>query len=95
MAMKSTKIFLFILLLSIKAMAQNKKSVMLKLPDTGQQTSYTLTFGEDADFNINAPYFILNNAQLLTDTITGLMWQRADAGETTFENALNYADTST
>ena len=71
MAMKSTKIFLFILLLSIKAMAQNKKSVMLKLPDTGQQTSYTLTFGEDADFNINAPYFILNNAQLLTDTITG------------------------
>ena len=95
MESKFAKIFLFILLIAINAIAQNKKSVMLKLPDTGQQTSYTLTFGEDADFNINAPYFILNNSQLLTDTITGLMWQRADAGETTFENALNYADTST
>ncbi len=95
MKIKSVKIFLLVLLLAINAIAQNKKSVMLKLPDTGQQTSYTLTFGEDADFNINPPFYFLNNAAILTDTLTGLMWQRADAGEMTFENALNYADTST
>ena len=95
MESKLAKMLSFILLIAINANAQNKKSVILKLPDTGQQTSYTLTFGEDADFNINPPFYFLNNAAILTDTLTGLMWQRADAGEMTFENALNYADTST
>ncbi|MEY3842672.1 MAG: hypothetical protein RIR80_243 [Bacteroidota bacterium] len=95
MKIKFAKIFLLVLLLAIKVIAQNKKSVMLKLPDTGQQSSYTLTFGEDADFNINPPFYILNNAAILSDTVTGLMWQRADAGEMTYENALIYADTCT
>jgi len=48
---------------------------MLRLPDTGQTTSYTSTFGEDNDYTIYSPYFTLNGNGTVTDTITGLMWQ--------------------
>ncbi len=68
---------------------------MLRLPDTGEKTSYTSTFGEDADYLINDPYYINNGNGTITDTITGLMWQRTDGGEMTFENALIYCDTLT
>ncbi len=63
---------------------------MLRLPDTGQTTSYTGTFGEDADFTINAPWFALNGDGTVTDTITGLMWQQLDGGEMTIEAAEAY-----
>lgn len=66
---------------------------MLRLPDTGQSTSYTTTFGEDNDYTINAPFFINNGNGTITDTITGLMWQRGDGGEMTVENATTYCDT--
>lgn len=95
MKLKFAKLLLLLVFFAIQMNAQSTKSVILKLPDTGQQNSYTLTFGEDADFSINPPFFILNSAKVLTDTVTGLMWQRADAGEMTFEKAMLYADTST
>ena len=66
---------------------------MLKLPDTGQTGDFTTTFGEDADYSINVPFFIKNNNGTITDTITGLMWQQADGGEMTVERAVIYADT--
>lgn len=68
---------------------------MKRLPDTGQNTSYTSTFGEDNDFSINAPFFIDNGDGTITDTITGLMWQKLDGGEMTIENAVIYSDTLT
>lgn len=68
---------------------------MLRLPDTGQNQSYTNTFGEDADFNFNVPFFIKETNGTVIDTLTGLMWQQADGGEMTYANALMYADTST
>lgn len=68
---------------------------MMRLPDTGQSTSYTSTFGEDADFNFNIPFFILNGNGTVTDTITTLMWQQNDGGEMTIENAIIYCDTLT
>jgi len=81
--------FLFI---NLSSNAQVIKSI-LKLPDTGQNTSYTTTFGEDNDYNINTPYYVnLGNGTIL-DTITGLMWQQGDSGELTFENAKIYIDT--
>lgn len=95
MKLKFAKLLFTLVFFANQMYAQNTKSVMLKLPDTGQQNSYTLTFGEDADFNINPPYFIINSAKVVTDTVTGLMWQRADAGEMTYEKALLYADSST
>ena len=65
---------------------------MLRLPDTGETTTYTTTFGEDNDYTINPPFFLLNGNGTVTDTITGLMWQQTDGGEMTIENAIIYCD---
>ncbi|MCX6161977.1 MAG: SUMF1/EgtB/PvdO family nonheme iron enzyme [Ignavibacteriae bacterium] len=61
-----------------------------RLPDTGQTADYTPTFGEDSDYLINAPSFTNNSNGTITDNITGLIWQKTDGGEMTFENALTY-----
>jgi len=45
------------------------------LPDTGQQTSLTDTYGEDHDYTINPPSYTLNSNGTTTDNVTGLMWQ--------------------
>ena len=68
---------------------------MLRLPDTGENIGYTNTFGEDADYLINMPYFTANNNGTVKDTITGLLWQKTDGGEMTYENAILYCDTLT
>ena len=71
-------------------LCQTYNKTMQRLPDTGQNNSYTSTFGEDNDFLIYSPYFLLNGNGTVTDTITGLMWQQADGGEMTIENAIQY-----
>jgi len=75
--------------------AQSVKKTMLRLPDTGESTSYTNTFGEDHDYNINTPFFKIHGNGTLADTVTGLMWQQTDGGEMTIENARIYCDTLT
>jgi hypothetical protein len=60
------------------------------LPDTGQATSYTLTKGEDSDFDFRAPSLKDNGDGTITDNITGLMWQKSDGGEMSYENASSY-----
>ena len=50
------------------------------LPDTGQVTSLTSTFGEDHDYTINPPSYTLNGDGTTTDNVTGLMWQSSDDG---------------
>ena len=76
------------------ALAQIPKT-MHRLPDTGQTQSYTTTPGEDADFDINLPFFILNGDGTTTDSVTGLMWQQMDGGEMTFENAVIFCENLT
>jgi hypothetical protein len=92
--MTKTKIF-FVAGLLIGAfhytLAQSVQKTIKRLPDTGQTTSYTTTPGEDADYNINPPFFINNSNGTITDTITGLMWQQVDGGEMTFDKATTYA----
>lgn len=86
-----TQIISFLLLLSMAtSYSQNVEKTMIRLPDTGQNQSYTNTFGEDNDFNIYMPYFTINGNGTVTDTITGLMWQQGDGGEMTIENAHTY-----
>lgn len=75
--------------------AQQWLRTMKRLPDTGQETSYTTTPGEDADYKINPPFFIINPDGTATDTVTGLMWQRVDGPEMTVEKARIYCDTLT
>jgi hypothetical protein len=52
------------------------------LPDTGQLTSLTNTFGEDHDYTINPPSYTLNGDGTTTDNVTGLMWQSSDDNNT-------------
>lgn len=65
---------------------------MRRLPDTGQAQSFTNTFGEDADYSQNPPFFKINGDGTVTDTVTGLMWQQADGGEMTIENAVAFCE---
>jgi hypothetical protein len=68
---------------------------MRRLPDTGENTSYTSTFGEDNDYNFNTPFFIINANGTVTDTVTQLMWQQTEGAEMTYANAKIYCDTLT
>ncbi|MDA8140178.1 MAG: DUF1566 domain-containing protein [Desulfobacteraceae bacterium] len=58
-----------------------------KIPDTGQTTSYTNTFGEDADYSINPQSYTKLDANgnalpdsaatwaMVRDNVTGLIWE--------------------
>jgi hypothetical protein len=62
------------------------------LADTGQTGDFTSAFGEDSDYTINPPSFTDNANGTVTDNIAGLMWQKSDGGEMTYENALVYCE---
>jgi hypothetical protein len=64
---------------------------MKHLPDTGQTVKYTKTPGEDADVTINPPSFSDPGDGTIVDNVTGLMWQKDDGGEMTWERAAEYA----
>ena len=83
---------LIILLLGFSSNAQVIQKTMKRLPDTGQTQSFTNTYGEDHDYSINLPAFYDNGDGTVTDTITGLMWQKTDGGERTFASARAYVD---
>ncbi len=93
--MKTPILLASTILISTSAVGQSVIKTMKRLPDTGETSSYTSTFGEDNDYTINAPYFINNGDGTVTDTVTGLMWQKTDGGEMTIERAVNYCDTLT
>ena len=76
-------------------MSVKSSNSMAKLPDTGQTTDYTATFGEDSDYSINIPSFTKEGDGTVIDNVTGLMWQRTDGGEMTFEKSSVYCDTLT
>lgn len=60
------------------------------IPDTGQTTSYTNTAGEDSDYLINPQAFVDHSDGTVSESITGLLWQKLDGGELTFEAAQSY-----
>ena len=91
--MLKNNITIFILFFILQVQAQ--KLLPFKLSDTGQTTSYTATAGEDADYTINPMSFKENGDGTITDNNTGLIWQKTDGGEMTFEKAVSYADTLT
>jgi hypothetical protein len=61
------------------------------LPDTGQTSDNTNTFGEDSDYTLNAPNLTDEGNGIIQDNVTGLQWQQNDGGEMTWENAKLYA----
>jgi hypothetical protein len=48
------------------------------LPDTGQTSNYTSSFGEDSDYSINPPSYTDNGNGTVTDNNTRLIWQQSD-----------------
>jgi hypothetical protein len=90
--MKRELVIILVIVLNY-SYSQTVYKTMNRLPDTGQNTSYTTTFGEDADFTINPPGYSVNGNGTVTDSVTGLMWQQTDGGEMTIENAGVYCDT--
>jgi len=71
----------------------NESRTMLNLPDTGQTGDYTSVFGEDSDYTIYPPAFTDNGDGTMLDNVTGLLWQKVDGGEMTWEDACEYSDT--
>lgn len=63
-------------------------SSAVKIPDTGQTIDVTTTLGEDSDYTINPPSYTDNGDGTITDNVTGLMWQKIDAGESTWDAAV-------
>lgn len=93
--MKRIRVIFLLLSMALPAHAQPVAKTMKRLPDTGQVNSYTTTFGEDSDYSLYPPVFLLNGDGTVTDTVTGLQWQRTDGGEMTIERAELYCDTLT
>ncbi len=93
--MKNVFLSLFIIANCVFTYAQEYLQTCLRLPDTGQSKSFTNTPGEDSDYQINIPFYIDNGDGTITDTVTGLMWQKVDFGDISFENASTYCDTLT
>ena len=90
------KIFILVLfILFCESDAQLVKKTMKNIPDTWQTKDYTKTLGEDSDYSLNPPGFIIQDNLTAIDTVTGLQWQRTDGGEMTFESAGLYCDTLT
>jgi formylglycine-generating enzyme required for sulfatase activity len=84
-------VFLMVFLISgINVVAQ--KLIPNRLQDTGQTSSYTGTPGEDSDLILNPPSFTDNGDGTIIDYNTGLMWQKTDGGEMTFESASAYCE---
>jgi hypothetical protein len=72
-----------------------QRTLPFRIPDSGQTTEFTSTPGEDSDFIINPQSFTDNGDGTLTDQMTGLMWQKTDGGEMTFENAAAFCENLT
>ena len=90
---KVYKLFIIAFLASTSyTWVNGQKLLPFKLNDSGQTGSFTTTQGEDADFLINPPTFTDNGDGTITDNNTGLMWQKTDGGEMTWENAKTYCN---
>ncbi len=85
---------MLVLVVCLPLAAQPIARTIKRLPDTGQTGDYTPTRGEDSDYNINPPGFLVQGGVAI-DTVTTLMWQRTDGGEMTVEQAMAYCDTLT
>ena len=69
-------------------MADNR---LVNLPDTGQTLQVNTAFGEDSDYTLHPPSFTDNQNGTIADNVTGLIWQKTDSGEMTWETALLHA----
>ena len=76
--MKNKLLFSTILLHSFLIFSQSVSRTILLLPDTGQTSSYTSTFGEDHDYSINTPAFtnLFNGTIVDNNFVAHSCWDR-------------------
>lgn len=67
-----------------------QETFFFKSPDTGQTGDFTQTVGEDSDFSIHSLSYTDNTDGTITDNVTGLMWQKTEGGEMSFDSAIAY-----
>jgi len=93
--MKKRLLFGIIIINSTLFFGQSVSKTIQLLPDTGQTSSYSATFGEDHDYLINTPSYNNNGDGTITDKVTGLMWQQVDGGSMSYASAITYCDNLT
>lgn len=86
-----TAVLLICSLRALAAHGADTPDMPFCVPDTGQTNHYTQTFGEDSDFSGRGPAYADNGDGTVTDQVTGLMWQKTDGGEMTWEQAKEFA----
>jgi hypothetical protein len=79
--------FLFLTSLIVTSCFEQNDDTSSRLPDTGQVTAYTDSFGEDSDYTINPPSYtklgssgqVLRDSAtkwaMIRDNVTGLVWE--------------------
>ena len=72
--MQIKKSISIILLIILFALVTGVQSFAAPVPDTGQTTSYTNTFGEDSDYTINPHSYTDIGNGIVRDNVTGLQW---------------------
>lgn len=77
-------------LLTLAAQDAPPPWTIYRLPDTGQTRRYATADGDDSTVTMYAPRFALSADGIATDLITGLQWQREDAGEMRWADAPAY-----
>lgn len=85
--LKQIVAFLIVIVIVILANSVCVLADSVLIPDTGQTKSYTNTFGEDRDYNINPPSYTKLDVQgntlpdsalswsMVKDNVTGLIWE--------------------
>lgn len=71
--------------------SENDAPPQYNIPDTGQETSFTSTFGEDSDYAINPPSYTVFRNGTVIDNITSHVWQQKNDNLTrTWDDAGSY-----
>ncbi|HRE58627.1 MAG TPA: hypothetical protein PLW09_12470 [Candidatus Kapabacteria bacterium] len=87
--------FSFISVAPSFSITEDVNSPIKRLPDTGQERSFTDIYGEDSDFSHYPPTYVDPGDGTIIDTVTGLQWQKMDGGEMTYNDAITYCDSLT
>ncbi|MCP3663049.1 MAG: DUF1566 domain-containing protein [Gammaproteobacteria bacterium] len=102
----AVSLFLFLLLISTAACAENNSHnnlINYRVVDTGVTDFYGNTavitrpqpgdpfYGQDAQYRINDPSYIDNGDGTITDNVTGLMWQKKMGNKMSFDGAFEKA----
>ena len=104
---KSSHFLLQVLLLSVLFVPVSAQNLTYRIVDTGVTDHYDNTttisapntgqafYGQDASYSGHQPYYIDNGDGTVTDTVTGLMWQKNMGTKISYADAVTKADTMT